>query len=260
VAEFEGEVLEGAPALEILDEADRVVGTGKDAGAGAGAGQAAEAGAATRRLAATAQELPEGLYFVRLRGGEAAGTLAIRGAPPCPAGDDGNEDDDTAEAAKPVQNGGEPLSLRRCGGDDDWFRLELPAGESAQVSLAFTHEDGDLVLEAFDPKDLENPVEIGDESAAGKPGEVVALEAPADAAGVWLLRVRGATPDATNFYQLAIQDGQGGGGQGEDQEEEQQQAIDQQMQQLDEQTRDNLEAQKALEEGAALRIPGGKPW
>ncbi len=260
---FQGEVLDGEIALEIRDEADRVVASGAAAGDGQ---QGAGPEAAAERFAAVAQELQEGLYFIRLAGAEAAGQLTVKGVPPCPEGDDQNEDDDSPEAAKPVQLGSQPLELRRCGGDDDWFRLELPAGKKAQVQAAFVHGDGDLVLEAFDPEDPENPVEHSDESGAEQPGEGVLLEADEEAAGAWLLRVTGATPDATNFYVLQVQEPQGGGGGGGDdeqqqqQQQQQQQAIDQQMEQLDQQKRRNLEAEKALEGMPNVRIPGGKAW
>ena len=265
---FQGEVLDGTMTLEIQDEAGRVVATGQDAGEGQPAGPG-EAAAPTTRLAATAQELQEGLYFIRLAGGEAAGQLTVRGVPPCPEGDDESEDNDTPETAKPVKKGDQPLELRRCGGDDDWFRLELPAGEKAQVQAAFVHEEGDLVLEAFDPEDSENPVEHSDQSSAEAPGEGFTLEAGADAPGSWLLRISGASADATNFYSLVVQEPQGGGGGGEDdqkdqeqqqEQQQQQQAIDQQMDQLDKKKRRNLEAEKALEELPNVRIPGGKAW
>ena len=134
------------------------------------------------------------------------------------------------------------------------------------MQAAFVHGDGDLVLEAFDPEDPENPVEHSDESGAEQPGEGVLLEADEEAAGAWLLRVTGATPDATNFYVLQVQEPQGGGGGGGDdeqqqqQQQQQQQAIDQQMEQLDQQKRRNLEAEKALEGMPNVRIPGGKAW
>ncbi len=262
-ATFQGEVLGGELALEILDEAGRVVATGRDAGEGQ---KGAPEGASGQRFAATAQELQEGAYFIRLSGAEAAGELTIRGVPPCPGGDDESEDDDTPETAKPLQKGGQPMELRRCGGDDDWFRLELPAGEKAQVQAAFVHGDGDLVLEAFDVEDTNDPLEHSDESSDEQPGEGVVLEAEEDAPGVWLLRITGATAAATNFYVLQVQEPQGGGGgEGEDEQqeqkqEEQQQAIDQQMDQLDQKKRRNLEAEKALEGMPNVRIPGGKAW
>ncbi|MFH1529343.1 MAG: VWA domain-containing protein [Pseudomonadota bacterium] len=263
---FEGEVLDGALTLEIQDEAGRVVATGGDLGEGQPAAPGAAAAPASR-FAASAQELQEGIYYIRLAGAEAAGQLTVRGVPPCPEGDDKNEDDDTPDAAKPVQKGGQPLELRRCGGDDDWFRLELPAGEKAQVQAVFVHGDGDLLLEAYDPEDTANPVEHSDESSDETPGEGVVLEAGEDAPGTWLLRISGATPDGTNFYTLQIQEPQGGGGGGGDdekeqqqQQEEQQQAIDQQMDQLDQKKRRNLEAEKALEGMPNVRIPGGKAW
>ena len=260
---FQGEVLDGELNLEIIDEAGRTVAVGADAGEG---GPEDPAGSEVERFAAIAQELQEGLYFIKLSGGEAAGKLTVKGVPPCPDGDDENEENDTSEAAKPVQKGGQPLELRRCGGDDDWFRLELPAGERAQVQAAFVHADGDLVLEAFDEDDTENPVEHSDESSDEQPGEGLTLEADADAAGVWLLRISGASIDSTNFYQLQVREPQGGGGGDDEQKEkkeqqqQQQQAIDQQMEQLDQQKRRNLEAEKALEEMPNVRIPGGKTW
>ena len=263
---FQGEVLEGELGLEIIDEAGRTVAVGANAGEG---GPEDPANGEVERFVAIAQELQEGLYFIKLSGGEAAGQLTVKGVPPCPDGDDESEENDTSETAKPVQKGGQPLELRRCGGDDDWFRLELPAGERAQIQAAFVHAYGDLVLEAFDEDDTENPVEHSDESSDEKPGEGLVLEADADEAGVWLLRITGARPDTTNFYQLQVQEPQGGGG-GDDkqdeqddkqqQQEQQQQAIDQQMEQLDQQKRRNLEAEKALEEMPNVRIPGGKAW
>ena len=263
---FHGEVLDGELKLEIIDEAGRTIANGADAGEGGAENPEDDK---TERFVATAQELQEGLYFIKLSGGEAAGELTVKGVPPCPDGDDESEENDTPEAAKPVQKGGQPLELRRCGGDEDWFRLELPAGERAQIQAAFIHADGDLVLEAFDEEDTENPVEHSDESSDEQPGEGLVLEADADEAGVWLLRITGASPDTTNFYQLQVQEPQGGGGgddkqdeqdEQEKQQQQQQQAIDQQMEQLDEQKRRNLEAEKALEGMPNVRIPGGKAW
>jgi len=58
---------------------------------------------------------------------------------------DAYEDND-AEASASVLNVGSYPELSICGGDDDFYFVEVPAGQTLTASIAFSHEDGDLDL------------------------------------------------------------------------------------------------------------------
>jgi hypothetical protein len=60
------------------------------------------------------------------------------------------EPNNSAPAASPLTSGSDLSSLRLCGGNDDWFRLELGAGDVVDALVSFTHANGDLDLQAYD--------------------------------------------------------------------------------------------------------------
>jgi hypothetical protein len=57
--------------------------------------------------------------------------------------EDGREDNDALGTATPV-NPGLISNLRSCDGDDDWYAVQLDAGETIDVYLTFTHTQGDI--------------------------------------------------------------------------------------------------------------------
>jgi hypothetical protein len=70
-------------------------------------------------------------------------------APPPACEDDDREDgDDDPAGATPVS--AEPVAGVVCGGDRDWFALDVEAGCAVRALLDFTHADGDLDLYLVD--------------------------------------------------------------------------------------------------------------
>jgi hypothetical protein len=79
-----------------------------------------------------------------------AGTYEAYGQPycmtprACSRPEDGHEPNDTPAAARAVTAGGAAVEGVVCPGNDDWFSIELAAGEAIEVQLVFRHADGDL--------------------------------------------------------------------------------------------------------------------
>lgn len=140
--------------LDILDPEGRVVASGRKA----------KEGYAVRMPFAVGM----GTYVVRVRGSldtEADYELALEVLPPCRDRDDRFEDNDQAVQANPLsaellQSPLDPLQL--CPGDDDWFAVELKAGESLFVDLSAAVEDlpdaadlaGAVTVEVYDDKGI----------------------------------------------------------------------------------------------------------
>ena len=267
-----------------------------------------------RSLTLSYLDLPaDGRLFLELAGedpkSEASAKITAIVRPPCPAGDDDFEANDSrAEASDltPPQPAGEgpaaaapaagaeppataPIQhlLRRCPGNDDWFSLEVKKDAPQQVQIGFDHARGDLRLEVYEGED-EEPLTVADESTVERPAEGAILAPKED--GRFLLRITGGE-DATNFYSLNIQAAKGDGGkndkpneddqkQDEEQQEqekqdkqkqeqekqkqepqpEQQKPIEQMMDQLDQEKRPNLEAERMLRKMPNIQGPGGKVW
>ena len=83
-----------------------------------------------------------GSHLIRVRGGidtEADYQLAVQVMPPCVERDDPFEHNDQALQANPMgpaMLGGTMSGLQLCPGDDDWYRVEIGAGESLVVDLS----------------------------------------------------------------------------------------------------------------------------
>ena len=284
----------GKPLLELTDGAGRVLAAGVESKAG-GAAQGPGGGGGEPTIMASVLDVREPTaVYVHIYGDsattEAAVTLTAMVRPPCPEGDDEMEENDLREAARdlapagpagtpagagapaspgqPPAAAGQPIQhlLRRCAGDDDWFKLQLNKGESRQVQIGFEHAKGDLRLEAY--KEGEDaPAVVSDKSGPEQAGEGIALQAAEDT--VFELRITG-EGEAANFYQLQVQPPSSGDRnqdkQSEDEEKkeqekpEQKKPIEQMMDQLDKQKRPNIEAQKALKNAPHMRSPGGKVW
>ena len=163
--------------------------------------------------------------------------------------------------------------LRRCGGDDDWFKLVVKPDAPQQVQIEFQHDKGDLSLHLYEEGKKEPTLESNKSSGVVN-GEGVVL-APAKET-TYLIRVSG-LGDASNFYRLSVQPPENQGGQNnqdnkddqkKDEEKKQEQQpqeekkdqkpIEQAMDQLDKQKRPNIEAQKAVQGQAPMAT--GKPW
>ncbi|MBK8013543.1 MAG: hypothetical protein IPK13_19585 [Deltaproteobacteria bacterium] len=61
------------------------------------------------------------------------------------------EDNDTQETAS-IIDASTFAGLRSCPGDDDYYAVDLAEGTQASIGLAFSHVDGDIDLEVFDPE------------------------------------------------------------------------------------------------------------
>lgn len=128
--------------------------------------------------------------WVGLLGGGSGGTCT----------DDGYEQDDTRGAATLVSDGS--YSLTVC--DDDWFAIQLSAGETIDASIFFSHGVGDLDLELVDSSGS-----VVDDSTSTSDSESVS--ATASGATTVYVRVYGYS-GATGDYTLDIQTSGGTGG------------------------------------------------
>jgi hypothetical protein len=63
--------------------------------------------------------------------------------------DDAYEENDTCSAAAPIAPGTYP-DLQICSGDDDWFAVDLQAGDTIRITLNFTHANGDIDMQLYD--------------------------------------------------------------------------------------------------------------
>lgn len=69
--------------------------------------------------------------------------------PACVGPDDALEENDTPETASPMPT--DETELYSCVLDDDWYAVELAAGQRLDVSLRFTHARADLDAYLFAP-------------------------------------------------------------------------------------------------------------
>ncbi len=103
---------------------------------------------------ALADVVSSGLYKIRVHGPRGASgvyTLDVRvGAPACP--DDDLEDNDDPDGATLVDLQAEASFTDRhiCSGDDDWYAVDLAAGDGLSASLFFSNNQGDLDLHIVD--------------------------------------------------------------------------------------------------------------
>lgn len=113
--------------------------------------------------------------------------------------DDDSEDNDARDQATTIAPG--LIDNRRiCPGDADWYAIGLNAGDDIRVEIGFTHADGDLDLALFQP---ENPEPIATSLTQSDDEEVGFSDVPAS--GVYLVRVTGANPEASNDYIMLVE-------------------------------------------------------
>lgn len=160
--------------------------------------------------------------------------LEARVIPPCPAGDDAMEDNDTTESARALTDGEHPMRI--CPLDDDWFAYTAQQGTQKQVTLQVPASEGPLELEVYsaDGSLLDMETESGEQGT-----QIGALLPKAEQEAPFYIRVFGGGQEG--FYTLVIKDPSGG--QGQDPQEQQQQQQPQQQPQNGSQTmRELLEA------------------
>ncbi len=146
-------------------------------------------------------------------------TLKLRILPPCPAGNDELEPNDSAAAAKPLEVGQEQL-MRICKGDQDWVQIAQKAGQNLQISARYDLSHGPISMEVFDEagtQSISKGERRGAEGAKGAPAddtpEARKGRTSMTAAGIpggkadRLVKVRlGADKDVENFYVLRVEE------------------------------------------------------
>jgi Ca-activated chloride channel family protein len=218
--------------------------------------------------------------------------LKLRILPPCPAGNDELEPDDSAAAAKPIEVGNEQL-LRICKGDQDWLSVTQKAGQALQVSARFDLSHGVVAMEAFDDagqKSLAKGEVRGPDAAQLPPGDspearkgktainglqlpapktdrVVKLKANADAAveNFYLLRIEEPPPPSDKDPQSQPQDDKKEPKEPQEPPPEpkpDEQERERQKQQMERNDHDpqNLEAQEALRKSQFRNETPSKDW
>ncbi|MEL6178232.1 MAG: pre-peptidase C-terminal domain-containing protein, partial [Myxococcota bacterium] len=110
--------------------------------------------------------------------------------------DDPQEDNDSREDATRLDMG-TFTEQAICPGDDDWYAVELNAGEALTAALAFTHADGDLDLQ------MVNEAGIVIASSVSLTDNEEATIEPVETAGIVYVRAYG-FQDASNTYTLTL--------------------------------------------------------
>lgn len=100
----------------------------------------------------------------------------------CPPDDGFEENDERASAAR--LEDGEEIEAIFCGGEDDWFALEVRNGCQLEVRLRFDPRDGDLDLSLYGP----DGTLVG---ASSTPGDSELIVITTQRSGVYSARVRG---------------------------------------------------------------------
>lgn len=123
--------------------------------------------------------------------------LDVRFVPPCPAGDDQMEPNDSRDTAKPISDG--EHALRICPGNEDWFIYTEKQGTRKQIILSVPPGEGPLAIEVYSTDGAPLDVRSSD-------GVQVVVLPKAEQDAPFTIRVGG----AEGFYQLSIQDAKGG--------------------------------------------------
>ncbi len=140
-----------------------------------------------------------GTYYVRVYGFLGAANTydldldVIGGGTTCT--DDAQEPNDSSNRARLI-TAGTRQDLIACPDDDDWYAVALQPGQILEVLLDFSHADGDIDLQAFDP----NGARI-DESTSVTDRERIAFRATT--AGTYTFRVFGFLGDS-NTYDMTV--------------------------------------------------------
>ncbi len=146
--------------------------------------------------------------------------LKLRILPPCPAGNDEFEPNDTAATAKPIEMDGEKL-MRICKGDQDWLAISQKATQNLQITARYDLSHGPVELELFDESGKTSLAKGQRQGAEGKKSVAPIDDSPQARKGrtaVTGVAVKGekkdrviklhawADKDVENFYVLQIQE------------------------------------------------------
>lgn len=184
--------------------------------------------------------------------------LRLRILPPCPAGNDELEPNDSAKEAKPMEVGGEQL-LRICKGDQDWLKLTQKAGQNLQITARYDSRHGALELDALDESGVKELAASqtataeegktkgkGQDSPAARKGraalQVLGLQA-GKADRVVQIRIK-AGAQVENFYMLRIEEPPPPSDKDKQDQEDQQQDQDKDKQDKDKQDKDKQDEQQ----------------
>jgi len=150
---------------------------------------------------------PPGVYRLRVTGGDALElpyALNLRILPPCPEGNDEQEPNDKAADAKPLELNKE-LLVRICKGDEDWFSVKQAVAQHLVASARYDATHGAIAMSVTD-EGGSTVLSEGKTPPVGKGlTATVAVDIPESKTERSVrVRVRGATPDAENFYILRL--------------------------------------------------------
>jgi Cys-rich repeat protein len=121
--------------------------------------------------------------------------VAVEGCEAAACVDDAFEDDDALDAAAAIAPG-DYAGLAVCGGDDDWYAVEVCAGGVVNAQTTFRHALGDVDVALLDAAG-----QVVDVSAGI--GDAEAVRAQAAAAGTMYVQVYG-YDGAQNAYALSL--------------------------------------------------------
>ncbi|MFH1811761.1 MAG: PPC domain-containing protein [Pseudomonadota bacterium] len=126
-------------------------------------------------------------------GAENSYTLTLTVVPATPTCvDDANENNDTQATARSLPSNN--FNGQICAGDDDYYKVDLSAGETLVVDLIFTHSQGDLDMRLLDPAGA-----IMVSSTTGTDNERISF--PVRLSGMYAIRIYG-YGGAENAYTL----------------------------------------------------------
>jgi hypothetical protein len=144
----------------------------------------------------------DGVYYLKVYGYNSARNsyrmtidLTRGDDPPPDECTDSFEPNDVTESAAVIQAGNYE-ALRICEGDEDWFALELQAGQTVSVLVSFSHASGDLDIQLLDVSqgNIDSGISVDDDES---------IEFTVSDAGTYYLKVYGYN-NAVNSYDLAV--------------------------------------------------------
>ncbi len=138
----------------------------------------------------------QGIYFIRVFGNDSGNSYDLKWE--SSLNDDRMEDNDDYINASNFNPHYEP-GLRILGNDEDWFQFYLNVGDEVQVDIYFSHLEGDLDLELYDPYDSINP-RLTSTSITDNENVMFIAES----SGFWRIRVFHFSGDSNVYYDLNI--------------------------------------------------------
>ncbi len=141
---------------------------------------------------------PSGDYYLRIFGDNASNTYDLWWEDLMPFDDPFEENDDFNNAAWVHPN--LYPNLKIIDYDEDWFKTYLNSGETIEVRINFTHDDGNLELELYDPNHSDN-LRVGSYSDTNNEEFILFT---ADYSGEWRIHVYRISGSIDVSYDLDI--------------------------------------------------------